>query len=138
MVRPMTDPIAPIPPTGSPLYAPGGSVPVEPPHAEIRSGWKTTEAWLAMFLLGALATVLEQLINALPAIMATPGMPAWVAPIVPVAIIGLGWTMKLVVNNYTKARVALKLGNPDVIGAVAAGAVAAVAGQAATLAKGNS
>jgi hypothetical protein len=129
----MTDPIAPVPPTGSPLYAP-----VEPPHAEIRSGWKTTEAWLAMLLLGGLATVVEQLINALPAIMATPGLPAWIAPIVPVAVVGLGWVMKLVVAEYTKSRVALKLGNPDVTAAIAAGAAAAAAGQAATLAKGNS
>ena len=60
----------------------------------------------------------------------TARMSQWfgVAPLGPVAIVGLGWVMKLIVNNYTKARVALKLGAPDeaaVAAAVQAGATAA-------------
>jgi len=109
------------------------SVPVAPaapatPVAEVKSGWKTTEAWLAMMLLGVLSYAGQQLLTMLPTIIANPNMPAWVAPLGPVAIVGLGWVMKLIVNNYTKARVALKLGAPDeaaVAAAVQAGATAA-------------
>lgn len=73
------------------------------------SGLKTTEMWLAMLLLGALAWLGHQLVMLLPTILATPGIPAWVAPIGSVAVVGLGWVMRLVVAEYTKARVALKL-----------------------------
>jgi len=114
------------------------AAPAEAPHAEIRSGWKTTEAWLAMLLLGGLAAAGQQLITALPTILANPAIPPWVAPIGPIAVVGLGWVMKLVVSEYTKSRVALKLGvDPDVAAAVAAGAAAAKADPASTLAAIN-
>jgi hypothetical protein len=111
-----------------PVAAPDAAV-VAPLTAP-KSGWKTTEAWLAMFLLGVLSYAGQQLLTLLPVILSNPNMPPWVAPLGPIAIVGLGWVMKLIVNNYTKARVALKLGAPSeaataITTAVTAGATAA-------------
>lgn len=114
---PITPPVPvapPAPPEPAPIVAP------------LKSGWKTTEAWLTMLVLGALASAGQELINVLPQILATPGMPPWIAPLAPMALIGLGWVMKRVLVAYTNSRVALKLGaDPAVEAAQQAGKEAA-------------
>jgi hypothetical protein len=92
-----------------------------------------------MFLLGVLAYAGQQLITLLPTILANPAMPPWLAPVAPIAIVGLGWVMRLVVAEYTKSRTALKLdaNSPDVSAAIAAGKTAGGADLAAQLAQIN-
>lgn len=107
---------------------------------EVKSGWKTTELYVVMLLLGGLGFLIEQLLPLIGTIAANPAMPPWAAAVVPLAIGLLGWAGKAVAAEYIKSRAALKLGAPvtvDVTAAVAAGASAAVAGQAATLAAAN-
>jgi hypothetical protein len=90
----------------------------------VKSGWKTTEAWLTMLLLGGLATAMQELINSLPQLLAAA--PPWAAPLAPIAVVGLGWVAKRVLVEYTKSRVALKLGtDPAADAAAAAGKEAA-------------
>jgi hypothetical protein len=75
----------------------------------VKSGWKTTEAWLSFFALGALTWVLEQLVAAIPTIAAIPGIPGWTAPVFALAPIGIGYLLKRVVANYGQMRTDLKL-----------------------------
>jgi hypothetical protein len=84
----------------------------------VKSGWKTTEAWLTMLLLGGLATAMQELINSLPQLLAAA--PPWAAPLAPIAVVGLGWVAKRVLVEYTKSRVALKLGTDPAADAAAA------------------
>lgn len=104
------------------------------------SGLKTTELWIAMFLLGVLTYAGQQLITLLPTILANPAMPPWIAPVAPIALVGLAWVMRLVAAEYTKSRTALKLdaNSPDVSAAIAAGKTAGGADLAAQLKQINS
>lgn len=106
----------------------------------VKSGLATTELYLAVALLGGLGYVIQQLISILPALASNPSMPPWVAAVIPIAITGLAFLGKLAVSEYTSLRGQLKLGaqsDPSVASAVAAGATAQSATDAAALAAVN-
>ena len=132
----MPDPIALAPAAApAPAAPPAAVAPVAAPA--VKSGWKTTELYAAMVAMGAIGWALEEIVRMLPTIAQNPAIPPWVAPILGLAPIGLGWLMKLVASEYGQLRNELKLGSADAPAAVAAGAVAASADPAATLAAGN-
>lgn len=130
----MSDPIT------SPVVVPAAPV----PSADVKSGWRTTELFLAVLALGALGWALQQTVSYIPTILSTPGMPAWAAPIGVLAPVGLGWLIKLVIGEYNSLRTQLKISalpdsisTSDTLNAVAAGAAAATGNVSATLAAGN-
>ncbi len=119
----------------APVAAPTPAVPAAP---ALKSGWKTTEAWLAMLALGGCGWVLQQLVAVLPELAKSPGVPSWAAAVIPIALVGVAWVAKLVVGEYGQMRKELKLGaGDDVTNAVNAGAAVAIADSAATAAVGN-
>lgn len=105
-------PPPPVVPTPAPAPAPTPAPVLAPVPTPVKSGWKTTEAWLTMIFLGGVAYTAQELLNILPAMLQMPNMPPWVAAISPIAIVGLGFIAKLALNKYTAARTELKLG-PD-------------------------
>lgn len=107
------------------------------PVPAVKSGWKTTELYVAMLAMGGLGWALEETVKIIPAIASNPALPAWVAPILGLAPIGLGWLMKLTAGEYGQLRNELKLGSDPITAAIAAGAAAANAPADATLAAGN-
>ncbi len=107
---------------------PGSIAPVvvaAAPAEVAKAGWKTTEAYGTMMLLGMLGEGARELIAILPTLAANPATPPWLTPMIPIAVLGLGWCAKRAMVEYTKSRVALKLPVADVTEAVAAGAAAA-------------
>lgn len=106
----------------------------------VKSGFATTELYLAVVLLAGLAYAVQQLINILPSLAANPAIPPWAAALIPIAVTGLGFVAKLVVSEYTTLRGQLKLGassDPSVSNAVTAGAAAQAGTDAAALAAVN-
>lgn len=102
--------------------------------APLKSGWKTTELYLTVLLLGGLGTVIEQLTQMLPSIAASPGMPPWAAPLMALAPVLLGLIGKQVLTHYTEQRTALKLATtPPATDATAAAAFNKAAGAAVLL-----
>ncbi len=119
----------------APTAAPTPPVPAAPALAP---GWKTTEMYAAVLAMGAIVWALQEVVRMLPVLASTPGMPAWAAPILALAPVGLGWLLKLTAGEYGKLRGALKLGaGDDVTAAINAGAVVQVADSASTAALGN-
>jgi hypothetical protein len=114
---------------------------VNPPPPVVKSGWRTSEAWIAMFLLGMLTWALQQLLSILPTLAADPAMPGWIIPIFSLAPVGIGWLMKLVWAKYAELRHQLKLaalGDPTIAQAQNVGGGAASADVAAVLNAANS
>jgi hypothetical protein len=106
----------------------------------VKSGWQTTELYLAVALLAGLGYAAQQLIVILPTLAANPSLPPWVSMLIPVAVTGLGFVGKLIVSEYTKLRTQLKLdagADPSVTAAQAAGVQATNATDAAALAQVN-
>lgn len=114
--------------------------PAVTPAAPISAGWRSTELYLAVALLGGLGYAVQQLITILPTLALNPAIPPWAAALIPIAITGLGFVAKLVVSEYTTLRGQLKLGaaaDPSIAPAIAAGAVAQAATNDAALAAVN-
>jgi len=120
-----------------PTPAAPATLTVDQTGATVKSGWKTTELYAALIAMGAIGWALQEIVRMIPTIAQNPALPPWAAPILGLAPIGLGWLMKLVASEYGQLRNELKLGSADAPAAVAAGAVAASADPAATLAAGN-
>lgn len=121
-----------------PVLPPPSTVTVNP--APVKSGWQTTELWLAMFCLGMIGWAMQQLIAVLPTLAANPSLPTWALAMVPVAVGGLGWLVKLIWAKYGDLRNELKLAampDPAVAQAQNVGALLAGADPSATLAAAN-
>lgn len=91
-------------------------LPLEPPMPDatpeapaLKSGWKTTEAWALMLLLALAAYALHMLAGLLPFVAGMPGMPIWLAPLLPLAAAPLLWVAHKAVAAYGEQRKELKL-----------------------------
>ncbi len=117
---------------------PTSPAPVQPPVTPAtKPGWKTTEMWAAMLAMGAIGWALKETISVIPAIASNPALPAWAAPILSLAPIGLGWLLKLTAGEYGQLRNDLKLGSDPTLAAIAAGAGAASASVTTTITEAN-
>lgn len=89
---------------------------VPPPVAAaptLKSGWKTTEAYVTMLAMGGMTYVLEELLKIIPNIAQNPALPPWLAPLLTLAPMGIAYLLKLTAKNYTDRRTELKLGTSD-------------------------
>lgn len=114
-------------------------VPAAPaaPAVPVKSGWKTTELYVAMFACGALTYFGSDLIGIVKVLLANPALPPWVAPLAMLAPVLCGGLIAQAAREYGFLRNELKLGTADVTGAVQAGAVAVAASPAAVEAAAN-
>ena len=99
--------------------------PVVPAAAPV-SGWKSTEMWLAMLLLGGAVGLEQQVVTSLPAILASLSMPGWAAPLLALVPVALSFVLAKTTNAYTQARLDLKLAHLDAISSAGDAAAAAV------------
>lgn len=98
-----------------------------PAAPAVKSGWKTTELYLAMFACGALTYFGTDLTSIIKTLLANPALPPWVAPLAMLAPVICGGLIAQAVREYQKLRNELKLDAtaPDVTAAQQAGDVAA-------------
>lgn len=106
----------------------------------VSPGWKSTELYLSMFAMGAITWALTELIKLIPTLAANPAVPPWAVPLIGMAPVALAWLLKLAAGEYGLLRQTLKLGadsDPSIAPAIAAGAAAQGATDAAALAAVN-
>ena len=74
-----------------------------------KSGWQTTELYLAMLALGMVGYGLHVVAGALPAIAATPNLPGWAAPLLGLTPLALTPIAGWVATKYASLRNELKI-----------------------------
>lgn len=129
----MSDPALAVVPTVAPAAA-------APAPSALKSGFKTTELYLAMFACGALVYFGNDLIGIVHQLALNPSLPPWVAPLLSLAPVIISGLIVKAAAEYGKLRRDLKLGDASAAAvtiAAKAGGAAANADTEELLRKGN-